>query len=400
MRIYKRGDIWWTIFYDQGGTRHRTSTKCHDKKAAETIAKQLERDFADPEATIAREATLSQALRMLVEKRLEQARMGKRSFATAEMYRKKSGHLVRLLEHVGGLYVPMPLAKLTATHVDRYIATRTDEGAAGNTITKELVTLRAALKVAARARLWNGNLLALMPAESVSDYTPRTRWLPEAEVNQLLAQLTPDHAARVAFIVATSANRNETELARREHISADHRFVQIHGTKTAWRSRVVPMASNVHARYLEFALRHADGSDGMLFRKWGNMNRDLAEACERAGIARCSPNDLRRTCATWLRNLGLPPDLIAAVLGHRDTRMVERVYGRLAPEFLEQRMLGAFSAAKSASEDCDTGVSNSVEIDGKGGKGGRSENVNTLKPVPRDGIEPPTRGFSVPCSTD
>jgi hypothetical protein len=60
---------------------------------------------------------------------------------------------VRLLEHVGGDYVPMPLVRLTAAHVERYLATRPEERAAGNTITKERVTLRDSLKVAARAGL-------------------------------------------------------------------------------------------------------------------------------------------------------------------------------------------------------------------------------------------------------
>jgi integrase len=52
---------------------------------------------------------------------------------------------------------------------------------------------------------------------------------------------------------------------------------------------------------MAYALRHAEGKQGFLFRRWTNVRRDLNEACERAGIAPCSPNDLRRTCATWLR---------------------------------------------------------------------------------------------------
>src|SRR5215468_10336116 len=42
-------------------------------------------------------------------------------------------------------------------------------------------------------------------------------------------------------------------------------------------------------------------------------------------------NDLRRTCLSWLRASGVAPHLLAPVAGHVDSRMVERVYGRLQP---------------------------------------------------------------------
>ena len=251
------------------------------------------------------------------------------------MYRKKSGHLLRLLGQEGE-YQPFLIGTLSARHVDAYIKTRHNEGAAGNTITKELVTLRGGLKLAARAGLWDGNLLAIFPAESLNDYRPRTRWLTEGEVDKLISALGGDRGARIAYIVATSANRNETNLALRSDVSVARDFVDIHGTKTAWRSRRVPMVVPLLRRYLDFAIQNAAGEGDALFKPWGNMNRDIHVACKRVGIERCSPNDLRRTCATWLRAMGLPPDLIAAVLGHRDTRMVERVYGRLPTDVLAE----------------------------------------------------------------
>ena len=69
------------------------------------------------------------------------------------------------------------------------------------------------------------------------------------------------------------------------------------------------------------------------------------QICGRSGSSRCSPDDLRRTCATWLRQDGAPPDLIAPVMGHADTRMVERVYGRLPLQDLEQRLAASLQTA-------------------------------------------------------
>jgi hypothetical protein len=47
--------------------------------------------------------------------------------------------------------------------------------------------------------------------------------LPDA-AQLLLYELTPDCAARAAFIDAASANWNESELARRADVTADKRY--------------------------------------------------------------------------------------------------------------------------------------------------------------------------------
>jgi len=152
--------------------------------------------------------------------------------------------------------------------------------------------------------------------------------------------------------------------------------VFIRGTKRSTRLRTVPIVSEVSRSLLEYALTHAQGEAGFLFRPWSNVRRDLHTACAAVGIPPCSPNDLRRTCATWLRAAGASPDLIAPVMGHADTRMVERVYGRLPVEDLRRRLAHAIGADCSAGgsaqagnggQDCITGGSDRVENDGSGG---------------------------------
>lgn len=185
-----------------------------------------------------------------------------------------------------------------------------------------------------------------MPIGFAPEYKPRERALTYAAAQKLLAELTADRAARVAFIVATSANWNETERARREDVSANFSSVLIRGTKRATRHREVPIVSRDQRSLLEHAMKHAGGTGESLFTPWLNVRRDLQQACERAGIPAVSPNDLRRTCATWLRAQGAPPHLIAPVMGHVDSRMVERVYGRLPTDQLAARLsqeLGANS---------------------------------------------------------
>ncbi len=255
-------------------------------------------------------------------------------------------------------------------HVDRYISPRRSEAVSDHTIAKELVTLRASLKLAKRGGLWLGDIDALLPVGFAPDYRPRTRALSTEELGQLLALLPPARAAQVSFIVATSACWSESVKARRGDVQLDSGWVHIHGTKRAARDRHILVRHPALASLLAYALEHAPGED-LLFPSWSNVRRDLLIACEQARIEPCSPNDLRRTYAKWMRLARVPAEIVAPTMGHRDTRMVERVYGRLSPE-----EIGALLTAHFA-PDCIAGASDSVNL-------------------PRGGIEPPTRGFSVP----
>ncbi|MBK7862479.1 MAG: tyrosine-type recombinase/integrase [Archangiaceae bacterium] len=122
----------------------------------------------------------------------------------------------------------------------------------------------------------------------------------------------------------------EAERVRRKDVAEGLSQVHIPGTKTKYRDRMVPIFAPWQRSLLERAMEHASGRDGMLFAPWSNVRRDIYAACKRANIEMCSPNDLRRTNASWLRAEGVPAEIIGqAVMGHREGRMVELVYGRM-----------------------------------------------------------------------
>lgn len=77
-----------------------------------------------------------------------------------------------------------------------------------------------------------------------------------------------------------------------------------------------------------------------MFQRQGGVSRRLPRTCATWLRAQGAPAD-RRTCATWLRAQGAPPDLIAPVMGHADSRMVERAYGRLPTDALARRLAAA-----------------------------------------------------------
>lgn len=342
-QLYQRkgSPYWWCHLYSATGERLSESTRTRDKRAALAYLRRREREEQEPGAAERRAATLRSALKALVDDRQIKAssETGSRSKATVHFYLAKSA---RLLAHFGEAFL---LRDVTAAAVDGYVAARRLAKRKDSTIHKELTTLRAALKIAKRAGLWSGDLETVLPHDVSGASTPCDRWLTHAELDRVLADLIEkrprkDRAARVAFVVATSAEWSATVRARREDVSRDGAFVHIRGEKRDTRARDVPIVRPWQRELLAFALEHADGRDGLLFKPWtnSNSNRELDWCAARLAIEPFGWNDLRRTCAQWLRADGVALEIVSAVLGHADGRMVERVYGRLNAATLAARM--------------------------------------------------------------
>ncbi len=160
-------------------------------------------------------------------------------------------------------------------------------------------------------------------------------------------------------------------------------------------SRIVAIAAALWPWLEEFGVRA--GWTGPVVPPWGSMRRDLPLACARAGVPRVTANDLRRTYASWLVDAGVPTHTVATLLGHSSSRMVERIYGRLGIDHL--------AAAVAQLPRCDARVTSSVPSVSRSALPDAVTGVANVSGswqvfVPRDGVEPPTRGFSVRCSTD
>ena len=355
--VYLRGGIYWCRVSAPGGGRsRRISTRTTDRRAAIAEWRRLEQRAFSPSDRAANETTVERA----VDAMLTERRSAGRAPGTVEMYEQKARHLERVFGP------KTPLRAIDARAIDGYVAKRLEEGAARGTVHKELVTLRRTLRLARRHGAYAFDLEEVMPDFSVR-YEPRTRRLSEADADRLLAEIAPQRRPVVAFLLATGASYpSEVANAVRGDVDARKGRVFIRGTKRESRRRTVHVPSYAR-RWLALALSAPDHR-GKLFEPWPNVRRELADACRRlsmcprcaeaarrwarheggparkvedckacgrtAPFPRVSPNDLRRTFGSLLREHGVEPQLIAPQMGHRDSRMVERVYGRLPPEEL------------------------------------------------------------------
>lgn len=312
--LYRRGRTWWAR--TDPATNGRKSTGCTDLTAARAWLAQRQRLAADPAHAAASQATLGGWIRRTLEdKRLH------RSAGTLDVYQDKLGHWGRILG------VDCRLSEITPATCDRYAEQRRSEETAVLTIYKEFSALSQLLKSAKRAGCFPGDLAALRPMWVVQHVVPRKRALTAPEVSALLAACHPRLRALVSRLVGLGLRLGEACRMRPEDLDADSWVVSVRGTKTAGSRRVIP----VLAPFREMVVASLEAGD---FGRYLNVTRDLAKACKRAKIDRCTPNDLRRTQATLLHEAGVDPDVIRRLLGHSTTAMVNRVYAQPRPQAL------------------------------------------------------------------
>jgi len=308
----------------------------------------------------------------------------KRAKDTLDFITKHSKTLLRSL--------PALAKDITHANLLGYVAARREEGA-GEIVRKELHSvLRPALKLARKGELFDRDPLQVIP-DLDSLAKPRERWLSPGEVLgialYLVGQRMPHRAAAMAFAVAVGCDPSALPRACRKDVRDDYHGAQVHGTKRKTRERFAPTPMPEQRALLQWALQHAKpAKDGALFGTWANATRDLGAACDAIGVPRCCLNDLRRTYATWLGQAGIPDELIGQAMGHAPATTLAKHYRKRTADELMRMMEDEYAAHVAKPVAADTGTSAPTRGPRQGDE------------VRRDGIEPPTRGFSIPCSTD
>ncbi len=394
-------------YVDRNKVRQQVSLKTSDRLVAKARLRDLELHSTD-QAEDASEV-LGAALNYFID-----IACAPKPIATRKSYEQKSAHLGRLM---GGV----DLAVLSIEHTERYVATRLAEGAHSHSVHKEMIVLRGALKSARQRKVWRGSLEDTVPKVK-ANYVPRETYLTWTQFDAMAQHLVPElpnnskldtvlnsevlRTERAFFclvIAFTSARLGELYKLRWSDVDRNRATIKIPKGKT--KGRTMQIATLLWPWLLAFGERA--GWTGPIVREWGNVRRDLALACKRAKVPKVTPNDLRRTFASWLKQNDVDSAAVAQLMGHSSTRMVDLVYGKLDGATLA-RAIGRLPGG--VVQRC-AGVTHDEASDGEHGTHGTiaktAAAANSLVElattavltVPGDGVEPPTHGFSVRCST-
>lgn len=235
------------------------------------------------------------------------------------------------------------VATLDATDLEHVLTKFAKDGYSKSSLTKLRSTMRQALRWAERRRMVSHNAADASEMPPTEPTEPR-RALDPNQLDRLFAALA-GHPLAPMFALMARAGLRPGEAAGlcadAVDLDADPptvsiiRAVQLERsapvlvdalkTKGARRTLAIPPDVGAALPRRESRDLLFPGPDGGPL--WPSTVRaELTKACEAAGLDRLRPNELRHSFATNATNAGVPPHVVADLLGHTSTRMVDQTY--------------------------------------------------------------------------
>jgi integrase len=176
---------------------------------------------------------------------------------------------------------------------------------------------------------------------------PVIRYLSEEEVRRLVNACSMDFRDIVRGALLTGCRYGELIALRAADYNGDAGTVTVRESKAG---KVRHVVLTDEGRTLFNTLTAGRAREAYIFyrsdgKPWGasHQQRPLAEACARARISPAvSFHILRHSHGSTLAMRGVPMGVIAAQLGHADTRMTEKHYAHLAPSYVADTIRAHF----------------------------------------------------------
>lgn len=225
---------------------------------------------------------------------------------------------------------------VTKEVVRNYIAARRSEGLSDGTIIKQLKTLRAALALAVRE-----DLIEKAPHIEVPPRPrPKSRWLTREEAEALISAASTRHMKLFLLLaIYTGARKGAILDLTWDRVSDDLKVINFNlpGRPDSNKRRAIVPTTERLRKALSEAQQLATTDHVIEFNghPCKNVKSSWTKTLKLSGIEHCTIHDLRRTCATWLVQAGVPTAKVARMLGDSE-KMIEEVYGHHSPDYLAE----------------------------------------------------------------
>lgn len=321
--VYKRGNVWW-IRYRQNGKNVFESSKSGKKSVANELLKSREGDITKGiEPNRAYDKTKYRDLR-------------KDMLNEYEINGKSVRRLKVSLKHLDPHFNGLKAVQITTSKVQEYTKSRLEEGAANATINRELAALKRMLKLG-----YQGDIVARVPhIPMLRENNVRQGFFESEEYLKLYKALPAYVRPIAAFGYRTGWRKNEILSLTWDRVDLKERSVKLTPDQTK--------NKNARSIYLDDELlkllkiqRMRRGRCKFVFHRNGkkisNFIKAWKNACEEVGLEGKLFHDFRRTAARNLTRSGTKETVAMKITGHK-TRSVFDRYNITSEDDIKQAM--------------------------------------------------------------
>lgn len=319
MALYKRGKTWWMNFWFDG-VHVQKSTKCKNKRDAETVERAYQTQLAKGEVGIEPKKR-APGFRLAVKEYLAWLKVehaGKPS-----TYRRYENDSKPLLEFFGDLQT----SKFTSEGIEKYKIWRSNQKGKKTkrtlepaTINHELFFLKMLFK-----RLVESDQLIKNPTLKVKTLpvaNEQMRVLSFEEQRLYLMAATQPLQTIAVLMIETGMRPSEILNLKCQDVNLSKNVLQVVEGKTKAARRKIPLskrAKTVLAPYIKYGPESVFPDQTITTLDYYHL-----KAVELSGIAYCRLYDLRHTFATLHIENGTDVVTLASLLGHKDLKMITR----------------------------------------------------------------------------
>jgi integrase len=309
----KRGNIWWSFFYDEDGKRHQLSTRTTSLREAKKIEPRLREEHSRPQRRDA-----------VIDLNLTFAELAARFVSSGSLRPHHLYHLKFLLPFFGTYSV----RDFTRSLADEFRRERQlanlDHPCKPATVNRDLSTLRRILYWGLDERLLEANPLARL--RMARERRTRRQVVSISEEQKLLAAAPGHLQAMIVAALDTGMRRGEITSQRWEDIDFDGKVLFVSRSKTPeGESREIPLTD----RLFKLLTSHR-AYQGLVFTYRGEPVRIIKTTWQtslrKADLRHIRFHDLRHTFNCRLMEAGVMQEIRMTLMGHSAGHQVHYTY--------------------------------------------------------------------------
>ena len=316
-RVFKRGDIWWVAYYDNGREQRESSGSRERKEAVKLLRQRL----GEVAFGVARAAAPKRARAVKMDDLFD---LVEHSHQLNGRTSPTNGICLRRMRKHFGRY---PVQACTSLVISHYMAKRQRDGCKAATINRETDLIRVAFRLG-----YEHDLVERMPViKRLPALGVRNEFFTREEIDALLPWL-PEHLRDVVlFGFLTGWRKGEITGLRWNNVNRAGAVIRLEPEQNKSRDvRVLTLQGEMAALIERRWQARKDGRVMALhvFHRGGRPLTDFRKtwlrACRKAGLGRRWFHSLRRTAARNMSLEGIPEKVIMSIMGHKTRVMFDR----------------------------------------------------------------------------